>query len=54
LAGLSPGTYWLALGLYDAQQGDRLPVTHPRPAEAPAYGDNALLIGPVVVTANDQ
>lgn len=46
---LSPGRYWLAVGLYNPATGQRLPVggSFPAFARAPDYGPDALLLAPV-------
>jgi len=44
---LAPGSYWLALGLYDPSTSERLAVRADQPAGAPSDGANALLIGPI-------
>jgi hypothetical protein len=47
---LPPGTYWLAVGLYDPANGARLPLHHTRPPpDAPDDGSGALLLGPVKI-----
>jgi hypothetical protein len=49
-ADLPPGTYWLAVGLYDPASAARLPLDNARPpAEAPDDGSGALLLGPVKI-----
>jgi hypothetical protein len=49
-ADLPPGTYWLALGLYDPQDFTRLPVVPEPPPAAPDAGGNALLL-PITIEA---
>ncbi len=39
-----PGTYWIALGLYDPQTSTRLPLAAPPHPDAPDAGANALLL----------
>jgi hypothetical protein len=47
---LPPGTYWLAVGLYDPESGDRLPLRSARPpTAAPGDGSGTLLLGPVKI-----
>jgi hypothetical protein len=46
---LAPGTYWIALGLYDPRTGARLPLRTIPPAHAPDDGENALLLGPLTI-----
>ncbi len=43
---LAPGTYWLALGLYDLPSANRLPLQAKLPLGAPSDGENTLLLGP--------
>ncbi len=43
-ADLPPGSYWLAVGLYDPATFARLPVATPPPPDAPDAGGNALLL----------
>lgn len=38
--------YWLAIGLYDARNGRRLPVNAPAARDAPGDGEHAILLGP--------
>ncbi|MGD9145954.1 MAG: glycosyltransferase family 39 protein, partial [Anaerolineae bacterium] len=51
LPGTPPGTYWVRLGLYRAQDGMRLPVSWPGgapdPGSAPAPEADGLWLGPV-------
>jgi hypothetical protein len=51
-ADLPPGTYWLALGLYDPDDFTRLPVAPEPPPAAPAAGGNALLL-PITIEAGE-
>jgi hypothetical protein len=46
-ADIPADTYWLALGLYDPQSGERLPVQAMPPRGAPATGPQTLVIGPL-------
>jgi hypothetical protein len=45
----SPGTYWLAIGLYDPQTGARLNLGAMPQPQAPGDGENALLLGPLTL-----
>jgi 4-amino-4-deoxy-L-arabinose transferase-like glycosyltransferase len=51
LPGTPPGTYWVRLGLYRADDGARLPVTWPggvpEPGSGPAPEPDSLWLGPV-------
>ncbi len=46
---VSAGPYWLSLGVYDARTGERLPVDAQPDARAPGDGDNALIVGPLMI-----
>jgi 4-amino-4-deoxy-L-arabinose transferase-like glycosyltransferase len=47
---LPAGRYWVALGLYDAQDFARLPLqSPPPPPQAPDDGAHALLLGPLLL-----
>ncbi len=41
------GSYWIAIGVYDAGTGARLPLRIQPPAQGPSDGENALMLGPV-------
>jgi hypothetical protein len=44
-----PGTYWIAIGLYEPRTGERLSLrAAPRPS-APPDGENALLLEPLLL-----
>ncbi|MDQ5853861.1 MAG: glycosyl transferase, partial [Chloroflexota bacterium] len=46
---LAAGRYWLSLGVYDARTGERLPVDAQPDARAPGDGENALIVGPLMI-----
>lgn len=46
---LAPGTYWLAVGVYNPADFARLPLRAPMPPNAPDDGANALLLGPITL-----
>ena len=45
---LPPGTYWIAIGVYEPRSGARLDVRAPPQPGAPSDGPNALTLEPVV------
>jgi 4-amino-4-deoxy-L-arabinose transferase-like glycosyltransferase len=57
LPGTPPGTYWVRLGLYRADDGARLPLSWPGgaadPGSGPAHEDDSLWLGPVEVDMYD-
>lgn len=48
-ANVPSNTYWLALGVYDQQDGARLPLQAQAPPGAPPDGNGALLLGPITI-----
>jgi hypothetical protein len=46
---LSPGTYWIAIGVYEPQSGTRLDVRAAPQIGTPSDGPNALILEPVVL-----
>ena len=46
---LPPGTYQITLGMYDPQNGQRLPFTGGTPADATRAGPNALLLDTITL-----
>ncbi|MBA3943343.1 MAG: glycosyltransferase family 39 protein [Herpetosiphonaceae bacterium] len=46
---LAPGTYWLAVGVYNPQDFKRLPLATTAQSDAPSDGPNALRLGPVAL-----
>jgi hypothetical protein len=46
---LPPGTYWIAIGVYEPRSGARLDVRASAQPQAPSDGPNALLLEPVVL-----
>ena len=46
---LPPGTYWIAIGVYEPRSGARLDVHPSAQPHAPSDGSNALLLEPVVL-----
>jgi hypothetical protein len=46
---LSPGTYWIAIGVYEPESGARLELGAAPQPETPSDGPNALILEPVVL-----
>jgi hypothetical protein len=46
---LPPGTYWIAIGVYEPHSGARLELRAAPQPQAPSDGPNALLLEPVVL-----